>query len=235
MENLPLSLSLAFGVTTGFTVWVFYKAAHYRWGSLLGLLLWLLLQGALALGGFYTITSSFPPRLGLLLGPPLLVLALLFFTTSGRKFLDGLRIETLMLLHLVRIPVELVLFGLYLHQAVPKLMTFEGRNWDILAGLTAPIIYYLAFVTKQMGSKSLLLWNLICLGSLLNIVMNAVLSAPSAFQQFAFDQPNVALLHFPFVFLPSCVVPLVLLAHMVAIRQLTAKSEQDTVNRSAAF
>jgi len=35
-----------------------------------------------------------------------------------------------------------------------------------------------------------MLWNFVCLGLLLNIVINALLSLPSAFQQFAFDQPN---------------------------------------------
>jgi hypothetical protein len=41
------------------------------------------------------------------------------------------------------------------------------------------------------------------------------------FQQFAFDQPNIAVLYFPFIWLPSCVVPLVLLSHLAAIRQLS--------------
>jgi hypothetical protein len=66
----------------------------------------------------------------------------------------------------------------------------------------------------------LLLWNFICLGLLINIVVNAVLSAPSVFQQFAFGQPNTAILYFPFVWLPCCVVPLVLLAHLTSIRKL---------------
>jgi hypothetical protein len=65
-----------------------------------------------------------------------------------------------------------------------------------------------------------LLWNLVCLGLLLNIILNAVLSAPVPFQKFAFDQPNIAVLYFPFVWLPSCVVPLVLLSHLAAIRKL---------------
>jgi hypothetical protein len=37
---------------------------------------------------------------------------------------------------------------------------------------------------------------------------------------FAFDQPNIAVLYFPFNWLPSCIVPLVLLSHLAAIRQL---------------
>lgn len=102
-------------------------------------------------------------------------------------------------------------------------MTFEGRNWDVLAGLTAPIVYHFAFVAKRLGPRGPLAWNVVCLGSLLNIVVTAVLSAPLPTQRFAFEQPNVAILHFPFAFLPGCVVPLVLLAHLAAIRQLVLK------------
>ena len=136
----------------------------------------------------------------------------------------GLHLDSLTLLHVVRIPVELVLFGLFSQGAVPQLMTFEGRNWDILAGLTAPIVYYLAFRKNVLGTKSLLLWNIISLASLLNIVTTALLAAPTPFQRLAFEQPNVAVLHFPFVWLPACVVPIVLLAHLAAIWRLAATS-----------
>ncbi|GAB3867024.1 hypothetical protein GCM10028824_08490 [Hymenobacter segetis] len=222
MHTLPNTalLSLVFGLTTGLAVWLFYLAAHRSGRTLLVLLAWLGLQGAVGLSGFYTISNALPPRLALLLGPPLLLIAVLFATAAGRRWFDGLRLEMLTLLHMVRFPVELVLFGLYLHQAVPKLMTFEGRNWDILAGLTAPVIYYFAFRQQQLGRRGLLLWNILGLASLLNIVVNALLSAPTPLQRFAFEQPNVAILHFPFVWLPGCVVPLVLLAHLAAIRQL---------------
>ena len=85
------------------------------------------------------------------------------------------------------------------------------------------MVYYFAFRQKRLGSKGLLVWNLLALGLLLNVVTTAVLSAPSPLQRFAFDQPNVAILHFPFVWLPAVVVPLVLLAHLAAIRQLVMK------------
>lgn len=220
MHNLPVSLSLAFGLTTALAVGLFYYATQRSGRTLLVLLAWLLLQGGLALGSFYTAANSFPPRLPLLLVPPLVLIAGLMLTAWGRGYLDSLRLPILTLLHMVRVPVELVLLALFQHHAIPQLMTFEGRNWDILAGLTAPAVYYLAFRKKQLGARGLLVWNLLVLGSLLNIVVNALLSAPSPWQRFAFGQPNVAILHFPFNWLPACVVPLVLLAHLAALRQL---------------
>jgi hypothetical protein len=107
------------------------------------------------------------------------------------------------------------------YKLVPELMTFGGRNFDILSGITAPIVYFICFKNSQLKNRRLLLiWNFICLGLLLNIVINALLSAPFPFQQFAFDQPNVAILYFPFTWLPCFIVMIVLYSHLAAIRQL---------------
>jgi hypothetical protein len=220
MLALPIALNSTFIGTTLLGVWLFYRAANHSRRVLVGLAGWLLLQNAVALTGFYTLAESRPPRLLLALLPPLLVIAGLFNTAAGRRFVDGLRLDQLTLLHIIRVPVEGVLLWLFLHQAVPQLMTFEGRNFDVLSGLSAPIVYYLAFRRKQLGWRGLLAWNVGCLLLLLNIVVNAVLSAPTVVQQFAFDQPNVAILYFPFIALPSCLVPLVALSHLAAIRRL---------------
>jgi hypothetical protein len=99
-------------------------------------------------------------------------------------------------------------------------MTFTGRNFDILAGLSAPIVAYFVFTKKLWTTKVILVWNFISLGLLINIVINALLSAPSPFQQFAFNQPNIAILYFPFSWLPTFIVPVVLFCQIASIRQL---------------
>jgi hypothetical protein len=108
-------------------------------------------------------------------------------------------------------------------------MTFEGRNFDIISGLTAPFIAWWGYTKLKFNKNILLLWNFVCLGLLLNIVINAVLSAPLPFQQFAFDQPNVTILHFPFVWLPGLIVPAVLLSHLICIRQLLKRSVSTNI------
>ncbi|MBF9140001.1 hypothetical protein [Hymenobacter properus] len=232
MQQLPTALPFAFGLIALLTIACFYRAAHYSRRTLAVLLAWLGLQAGVELSGFYTVTNSLPPRPMALLAPPVLLIALLFGTARGRHYLDALDLPALTMLHVVRIPVELVLYGLYVYRAVPELMTFAGRNWDILSGLSAPVVYYLVFRRPTLGPGWLLAWNFVCLGLLLNIVTNALLAAPTRFQQFAFDQPNVAILHFPFNWLPAVVVPLVLLAHLAAIRQLWA-ARSSTVAKVA--
>jgi len=220
MENLPAYISIVFELTTILTIGLFYKATKNSRATLVIILSWLALQSFIGFSGFYTITNTIPPRFLLLVIPPLLVIIGLFSTAKGKQYIDSIDAKTLTLLHTIRIPVEIVLFWLSINKVVPELMTFEGRNFDILSGLTAPLIFYFGFVKNRLDKKIILIWNFICLGLLINVVANAVLSAPFLFQKFAFDQPNIAVLYFPFNWLPSCVVPLVLFSHLVTIRQL---------------
>ena len=141
MENLPFDISLVFGLTTLATVIFFYNATRQSKATLFILVTWLGLQTFIGLSGFYQVTNSIPPRFLLLVLPPFIFIILLFLTAKGRQFIDSLNTQTLTILHIVRIPVEIVLYLLFIHKAVPKLMTFEGRNFDILSGLTAPIIF----------------------------------------------------------------------------------------------
>ena len=223
IPNLPMVLNVLFIATTLLAVFLFYKATNRSGMTLIILFAWLIVQAAIALTGFYEVMTGFPPRFALLAGPAVLVIIIVFISAKGRSWLDGLDTKTLTLLHIVRIPVELTLYWLFLQKTVPQIMTFAGRNYDIIAGLTAPIVYYFGFVKNSLGKTALLVWNILCLGLLFNIVITAVLSAPTAFQQFGFEQPNTAILYFPFVWLPCCVVPLVLLAHLVCIRKLMMK------------
>lgn len=220
MDNIPVIVSVIFILTTLLTGYLFYIAANKSDVVLFIMISWLILQGATGYSGFYINTQSVPPRFLFLVLPPLLLILILMGFRKGKNFIDGLDLKSLTLLQVVRIPVELVLFMLYTYGTIPELMTFEGRNFDILAGITAPIVYYYGFINKRLSNRSILTWNVICLILLLNIIINAVLSAPFPFQKFAFDQPNIAVFYFPYVWLPGFIVSIVFISHIVSIRQL---------------
>lgn len=219
MENLPLYVPITFGLTVLLALYLFYRATQ---SASVGLILlgWIAVQTALGLSGFYQVVNPTPPRFPLLLLPPLLTIITVMSTKRGQRLIDGLNLRLLTLFHVVRLPVEVVLFWLFVQGAVPQLMTFEGRNYDILSGLSAPVVYYVGFVRKRLSRTALIIWNVMCLGLVLNIAINGLLSARTPFQQFAFEQPNIALAHFPFVLLPTLLVPMVIFAHLAAIRQL---------------
>lgn len=220
IENAPVYLHVTFLAATVFVAFMFLKACKWNKIAMALFAIWLPSQAYLGYNGFYLNTASTPSPMIFLIPPTLVLIVLLFATASGRRFIDTLDLKTLTLLHTVRIPVELCLYWLFVVNAVPELMTFEGTNFDIIAGITAPILYYLFFVKKSISRKVLLGWNIVMLLLLLNIVIIALLSAPLPIQQFAFDQPNVGILYFPFVWLPSFIVPIVLFSHLVTIWRL---------------
>ncbi|MGL5891561.1 MAG: hypothetical protein ACRC3B_16845 [Bacteroidia bacterium] len=218
-----LLLQICFAAIALLTVFIFYRATGKKKLVLLILLLWMLAQAGLALSGFYKDTSAFPPRVTFQVVPAFAAIVFLFGNRKTRTWLDGADAGMLTLLHTVRIGVELVIFGLFTIKLMPEILTFEGRNFDILAGLTAPVVYYFGYVRKVIGRTGLLIWNFGCLVLLFNIVIHAALAVPTPFQQFGIEQPNVAILQFPFNWLPSVVVPVVLFSHLITIRQLFRK------------
>lgn len=217
------SIAILFAATVLVSCWFFYRVTNKALLPLLIVFLWILLQSLVSYSGFYTNTTDLPPRFIALVLPPFLSIILLFSLKKGRTFTNNLQARTLVMLHVVRIPVELVLYFLYRQGLVPELLTFEGRNWDILSGLSAPLIYYLYFVRGNLKKSYFIAWNVLCLLLLLNVVIHGILSAPFPFQQFAFEQPNKALLYFPFSLLPGFIVPLVLFAHLASIKQCLSK------------
>ncbi|MEE9572915.1 MAG: hypothetical protein V3W20_07705, partial [Candidatus Neomarinimicrobiota bacterium] len=89
-----------------------------------------------------------------------------------------------------------------------------GRNFDILAGVTAPIVALIAFRGNQINKPLLWIWNVLSIILLINVMVNATLSVPTTIQQFAFEQPNTAVLNFPFLLLPGIIVPLVFISNI---------------------
>jgi|SRR6185369_1924282 len=221
MENLPLYIIVFFLATVGLAFCLFVYTTKYKLSVAIVAITWLAVTGILAWKGFFKNTSVIPPRLLIVMLPAIMAVVLAMITKRGRRFIDGLNLKNLTILHIVRIPVELTLYWLAAQKTIPELMTFAGRNFDILSGITAPIIYLVCFKGSELINRKLLLvWNFICLGLLLNIVINAILAAPFPFQQFGFDQPNIAIFYFPFIWLPSFIVIVVLFSHLAAIRKL---------------
>lgn len=224
IENVPAYISITFIITTFLTVGFFLLAVRRTVfetaaGKIIVFLIpfWMIFQAVLARGGFYLKTDILPPRLLLFGVFPTFALIILYFIFFRKSFISRLPLKILTLLHVIRIPVELVLLWLFQQKLVPEVMTFEGRNFDILSGLTAPLIYWLAFRNGKTNRPLLIVWNLLALALLVNIVTHAILSFPFPLQQMAFDQPNRGVLFFPYVWLPTVVVPLVLFSHLISL------------------
>lgn len=153
------------------------------------------------------------------------IFPLVLFGTFGLIFvilkrIDKQKIRSTILLSIqvLRIPVELLLFQLFLQNKIPDLITFKGWNFDILIGISALAMLIYQFISKRKINRLFfIIWNFIGIGFLLFVVSLAILSSPLPIQQFAFNQPNIAVLEFPYCYLPACVVPLVFMSHILLI------------------
>lgn len=238
IEHLPNYYTIIFGLITLLTLVFFFvvldnsKGCDYNVNApniIIALTFWLILQAFLSFYKVYkTNLDTIPPNI-VIFGtiPTLIAILIFFFTKKGNKFIDSLPLKTLTYLHVVRIPVEIMLYMLFMQKAVPSIMTFAGLNFDIFAGLSAPLIAYYGFTKKTLSNKVLLIWNYISLALLLNIVVLAILSAPTPLQVFGKEQPNIAILNFPYSWLPTFIVPIVFLSHLICIRRL--KFSEETI------
>lgn len=226
--DVPIYVSLLFILTALLTVGIFLFAIWSADGSSLPakfltffVFAWLAFQTVLAATGFFQNFDALPPRV-FAFGPLPFFLLTVVYLIFFRKFLRELPLTVLTWIHVIRIPVEICLLLLFLNRQVPIEMTFEGRNLDILSGITAPIVYFLAFRGGKINRVLLIIWNLAALALLANIVTIAVLAFPTPFQAIGFDQPNGGVTYFPFVWLPGVIVPIVFFCHVASLYKLFA-------------
>src|SRR5258706_5500753 len=136
MESLHGSVSVVFILTTfaavAFLIQAIKVAGLQTLPSRILLFfvpLGIIFQAVLALGGFYQNENMVPPRLFLFGVLPALLLIISYFLFFRSSLIERLPLRLLTLVHIVRIPVEIVLLWLFLGGQVPQVMTFEGRNF----------------------------------------------------------------------------------------------------------
>ena len=148
---------------------------------------------------------------------------LLAFSGAGSRLADGVPLAVLVGYQVFRVPLEWLLHRLYLEGVIPVEMTYAGRNFDIVSGLTAAVLAVL--LAKGRGPRAVVIaWNVLGLALLANIVAVAVLATPTPFQVFTDGPPNRLPGVFPYVWLPTVLVQAALLGHLLVFRALGRRS-----------
>ena len=209
-------VTLIFILTMNFIRKIWPEKMQY-WGF--GIVSWLGLLIAYSQTSFiHNFTIKPPPVLLVIIAPTLFVLILALRKNASKIYLS---INTFIpvIIQSFRIIIELLLWGLYCKGFLPKQMTFEGLNFDILIGVSAiPFAYFIKrnMITRQ----AIIAWNIIGILFLLNIAIIAFLSAPTPFRVFMNEPANTIITHFPFIWLPGFIVPFALFMHVISIRQM---------------
>lgn len=233
MDYIPAFASPIFvGVTVAVFGFLFYAASRGFDGRKNPMILLactflalLLVTALLAHRGFFQDFVSKPPRLMIFVIPTFLVMIRLLVYGRSRAVLMKMPVTTLTYIHIVRIPVELCLWWLYRVGLVAQEMTFEGANFDIIAGISAPFAGVFLVGKKNSHRWAAIGWHLICLGLVLNIVIRAVALTPYFYDGSGSELQNLAVFEFPFVWLPTFVVPAVIFSHLTALLVLFKKTE----------
>lgn len=179
---------------------------------------WLALAAALAATGVLSVWTARPPRVLML---PLTVFAALMMlnrTATFRELLAAIPDWWPVALQSFRVAVELILWGLFVRGVVPVQMTFEGRNFDVLVGLSASPISFLV-ATNRIGPRALLLWHAFGLAMLANVVGTAATSLPGPLHLAWPGEPLTEIASFPNVWIPAFLAPFAVFLHVVSIRK----------------
>lgn len=210
------SLVLLVGIVVGFG----FRRAGVGWGPMVALVLaYIAIPGFLARLGILDRYDTFPvPALVLLLGLALLTTAVVLSPLGTR--LAGIGLGAVVALQTFRIPVEMMLHRLYAEGEVPIQMTYSGRNFDMVSGVTGLALGVWLLSGARVPRVVVLAWNVLGFALLANIIGVALLSAPVPFRQFTEGPPNLLPSTFPYVWLPSFLVPVALGSHLLVFRQL---------------
>ena len=187
--------------------------------------IWLVAISLVASTGFFSDFSFFPPRIGLVLVIPFIAILIITFSKGFKQLPVAVPSQWLIYIQSFRVLVEILIWMLFLAEVAPVQMTFEGRNYDILVGLTAPLIAYFCFTKKKWTILVAIVWNFAGLLILLNIVTIAILSMPSPIRVFMNEPANTIVSYFPIIWLPGILVPIAYSMHFFSLRQLLLRHQ----------
>jgi len=181
-------------------------------------LVWLLLTALLAASGVlrrFDLTP--PPFAGLALAVTIIGIVV-SLSPLGTLLVRGLPLWVLVGSQVFRFPLELVMHRAYLEGVMPVQMSYSGRNFDIVTGITAGVLG-LWLARRPAPRWVVASWNLLGFVLLVNVVAVAIVSTP-AFGWFGPERFNTFVTYFPFVWLPAVLVLAALMGHILVWRSL---------------
>lgn len=185
-------------------------------------LCYVVVPGVLAASGRLEPTGPLPLVMPLLLVINLTTVAVAF-SPLGHRLATSLSLGALVGYQAFRFPLELLLHRLATAGEIPMVMTYTGRNFDIVTGLTAAVLG-LWLVRGRVPIGLVMVWNVMGLLLLGTIMTIAVLASPGPLQRLTDGPPNLLPVTFPYVWPPTFLVQLALAGHLLAFRRLRAEA-----------
>lgn len=179
-------------------------------------LLWMSITWAAAQSGILRHWDRTPPPFALLVVAVLVLAASIAWSALGRRLAQFIPLWTLVGVQAFRLPLELAMHQMSARGVMPHVMTYTGRNFDILTGATAIIVSFLVW-SGRGGRRLVTAWNVLGLLLLINVITIALLATPRI-HYFGADQLNTWVADPPFVWLPAVMVLAALAGHLIIFR-----------------
>lgn len=196
---------------------LYWLRGRLRIATLAALTVWLAYATLLGFSSVVARNDQVPPGLALLTVPVMLAVLGLTLTKPGAVLAVRIPLWLLLGFQLSRVGVELSLHNLWSLGLAPRIMTLEGGNIEILVGVTAPLAAWLVALGAT-GRRIAWAWNVVGILSLSNIIIRAVLSVPGPLHFLHTEVPDLAIVTYPFTFVPGFLAPLALALHILAFR-----------------
>jgi hypothetical protein len=187
----------------------------------LGAVGWLALTIWIAASGVLRQFDRRPPPIMFLMVAMLALAAWLAFSWVGDVVVRHTSWVALVGLQAFRLPLELLMHHAYTEGVMPVQMSYSGRNFDIITGLTA-LALALTLLKRPVPLWIIGAWNVLGTLLLTNIIVIAVASMP-LFRSFGPDHLNVWVAEPPFVWLPAVLVLTALAGHLLIFRKLLVR------------
>ena len=211
VPDLPLYFSISFIILTVYVVFMFVNSNKLTKTTLAIVFVWSILISVLSYIGIYHYQENDTvSRFGFILIPTTIFI---IYLLRNKAFYKERDIRWSTALHIVRFPIELLLFQLAIKEWIPMEMTYKGWNFDIIPGVTA-IVLVIWMNYKTINRKFLIGWNIIGLCLVLFILTNGVLSQEMLYQKFGYSIANKGIAYFPVVLLAGVIVPIVIYTHI---------------------
>jgi len=195
-------------------------SAMWRTTILVGIaaVAWMEATWMLAERGVFQHWDRTPPPFAFLVAGIVIISCLIAFSDLGARLARFIPLWILVAVQAFRLPLELAMHAMYERGVMPREMSYSGRNFDIITGISAFVVAWL--VAQGRGGRLLItIWNLMGLALLVNVVTIAILATPR-FRYFGDDHLNIWITYPPFVWLPAVMVLAALAGHLLVFRAI---------------
>lgn len=189
----------------------------------LGMVLLMSVTGSIAVLGLFANVDASPPLFQVFTATVITLVFVLGTSRFGREVATNTSFGKLVVLQAFRLPLETVMYVAAVNAIMPIEFSFAGYNFDIVTGAGAFLLGIALLRNKAVPRWAIVVWNVWGIACLVAIGALAIATSPRV-AAFGSDlsKINSWVLYFPYAWLPTILVSVAVLGHILVSRKLLA-------------